>query len=121
MTTAFTQMAENAPNNWTVFNNLSKGVSTALEVACGAGGTIVVDADLYKLATLLKLTGAPGAGFQVDVPNGERWLAVWNDTGQTATIDTIGNAAAPPTVVAAAKKLFWIDSWDDFSFSVTSA
>jgi len=60
---------------------------------------------MWASATL-RLTGTPGAGFTLELADGNRYFAIVNTTGQTATIDTATGAASPPTLVAGEIKEF---------------
>ena len=75
--------------NLTLLTNMSKGY---VEVACGAGGTIGVsksNGSTSELANaILKLTGVPAGAFTLQPDEVEGVWVIWNNTGQTATIQT---------------------------------
>ena len=65
-----------------------------VDVVCTAGGTVTVtDPDKFD-NILIRLTGSPAGAFTLDVPDGKRALHFENDSGQTATIETVTGAAA---------------------------
>lgn len=78
-----------------------------VEIDCAAGGNIAVTA-AQAAHDVLRLTGAPGAGFNLVLPAGdERQWTVINRTGQTATVKkATGNTIAIATVKNA------IVAWD---------
>ena len=56
------------------------------------------------LGFMFKLTGAPGAGFMLRFPDGDRNRAIWNESGQTATVNTVTGSASTVTVVNGSQK-----------------
>src|SRR5215469_16892020 len=91
-------------NKAVTVNGLADGLDEAIagltEKDCTAGGTItLVLAEWSNM--VLHLTGTPGAGFNVIVPNNHKIYIVDNASGQTATMKTAagtGIACATGTV-----------------------
>lgn len=79
-------------------DELDASTQNELEIDCTAGGTIVVTAAQYRHFPL-KLIGTPGAGFNLDLPDGDRYVVILNASGQTATVDTVSGGAATVTVL----------------------
>ena len=69
-------------------DQLDNASNADVAIDCTAGGTIVVTAAQYRNNMVLSLFGTPGAGFNLTVPDGGRFFAVLNNTGQTASVDT---------------------------------
>lgn len=67
---------------------ISAATQGVVDVVCTAGGTIVVSQAVYDANHTFRLTGTPGAGFTLQLPDGERHITVINASGQTATVDT---------------------------------
>jgi hypothetical protein len=86
---------------------------------CAAGGTFTLGSTEW-INAVIKLTGAPGAGFNVVVPlaNPKLYL-VWNATGQTATIK--GTTGATVAVAAGVISLIYCDGTDCTQLLTTSA
>jgi hypothetical protein len=92
-------------------NMLDRSVTEELEIDCTAGGTIVVTAAQYRHFPL-KLIGSPGAGFNLDLPDGDRYIVIWNDSGQIATVDTVSGGAAAVVVAVGARQKIIVDGVD---------
>ncbi len=58
------------------------------DIDTAAGGTISVTLAQYRNAVVLKLTGAPGGAFTLDLPAVSRSIIIHNTSGQTATVQT---------------------------------
>lgn len=69
-------------------DQLDNASNADVSIDCTAGGTIVVTGAQYRKNFILFLTGTPGAGFNLTVPDGGRFFCIVNNTGQTATVDT---------------------------------
>lgn len=65
-----------------------------------AGGTFVLSITNRYAKKLIRLTGSPGAGFTIEMADGNKQIEFENTTGQTATIESTTGAASPPTVAA---------------------
>lgn len=78
--------------DWLLDNSENQSIN--LDVT--AGGTIALTTNQHLENGLIRLTGSPGAGFTIDIPDGNRRLEFENVSGQTATIDTVSGAT--PTV-----------------------
>ena len=52
-----------------------------------------------------KLSGAPAGAFTLTVQDGNRVFSVWNETGQTCTMETVSGSTVDPTVATGAAKL----------------
>lgn len=83
-----------------------------VSIDCTAAGTIQVTAAQKLDNLVLELTGSPGAGFTLEIPDGNRILVIENNSGQTATIDTATGAAAPPDVTDGSISLIVLKSTD---------
>ncbi len=77
---------------------ITKATQQDINIDCTAGGTIVVTAVQFEENVHLELSGTPGAGFTLEVPDGDRQYVVENGTGQAATVDTVTGAASPINV-----------------------
>lgn len=79
-------------------DQLDNASNADVGIDCTAGGTITVTAAQYRNNMVLDLFGTPGAGFNLVVPDGGRFFAVVNGSGQTATVDstTGGDSNHPP-------------------------
>lgn len=76
------------------FDAFDISINDDVAVVTTAGGTVTVTAADYLDNGLLELTGTPGGAFNLDVPDGKRRFVVLNNSGQTATIDTITGGAS---------------------------
>lgn len=77
---------------------LDESQNASVDVDVSAGGTIVLTTNQQLGAGFIRLTGSPGAGFTIELADGDRFLEFENVSGQTATIDTNTGAASPPTI-----------------------
>ena len=78
----------------------------AVNINCAAGGDITLTA-AQAAHDVIRLTGAPGAGFNVVLPSGDpRQWTIINTTGQTATVK---KASGTTIAVATVKNaiVFW--------------
>ena len=69
-------------------DELERSTQSELEVDCTAGGTITLTA-VQKRFAMFKLIGSPSGAFNLDIPDGDRRIVVWNASGQTVTIDSV--------------------------------
>ncbi len=77
----------------------SQNQTTTFSVAAGGSFSLATpqaNLDLYLDSGLIRLVGAPGAAFTLDLPDGDRRVSFRNESGQACTIDTVGGAT--PTV-----------------------
>lgn len=79
---------------------LDNSVNSPADFVVTAGGTFNLDTpqgnlDIYLGNGLIRLTGSPGAGTTIIVPDGDRRISFENASGQVATIDTVSGAALP--------------------------
>lgn len=89
-------------------NLLDNSQNSSADFVVTAGGTFNFDTpqanlDIYLANGLIRLTGSPGAGITIIVPDTDRRIAFENVCGQVATIDTVAGASLPvnmPTGVA---------------------
>lgn len=63
-----------------------------------AGGTFVLSTTNRYAKKLIRLTGSPGAGFTIEMADGNKQMEFENVSGQTATIDSTTGATPPVTV-----------------------
>lgn len=75
---------------------LEAAMLDSVDVDCAAGGSIAVSAATLQANAILYLTGAPAGAFNLDLGAVARWVLIFNDTGQTATI----RAGTPATTQA---------------------
>ena len=108
------EMAANLPGNYATGNTaLAAGENMGhaiFEMDVSAGGTITLTQTELNSGYVIKLTGSPGGAFNLDLPDGDRSTVIWNEAGQTATIDTVTGSTATPTVADNAAKWFQLDS-----------
>lgn len=79
---------------------LDNSVNNPADFNVTAGGTFNLNTpqgnlDIYLGNGLIRLTGTPGAGVTIIVPDGDRRIAFENVSGQAATIDTVTGASLP--------------------------
>ncbi len=97
--------------DWVNAQNLNK----PHDVDVSAGGTIALTIDQQYAGSLIRLTGAPGAAFTIQMFDGNAdgtALIFENVSGQTATIDTATGAAGPvalPTATVKAIQTYGIE------------
>ncbi|MFG6573210.1 hypothetical protein ACGYLO_16575 [Sulfitobacter sp. 1A13353] len=101
-------------NTWgdkvnTVFELVDEAVGGYAEVAITGDKTLTMDDGASSDArnAVLKLTGAPGAGFALTLPEVEKVWVVWNATDGAATIKT---ATATATVSLPVNRLALVQS-----------
>lgn len=75
---------------------LETSENQSINIDTTAGGTITLTTNQHLENGLIRLTGSPGSGFTIDIPDGDRRLTFENQSGQTATIDTV--TGATPTI-----------------------
>jgi hypothetical protein len=73
----------------TGFDRFDTSNNDFVDIDCSAGGTIVVTEAQYLDNILLRLTGTPVGAFFLDVPDGKRAFKVKNNSGQSATVETV--------------------------------
>ena len=69
-----------------------------IDVDVSAGGTIQLSTEQQLPNRLILLTGSPGAGFTVELADGDGRFSFINISGETATIETATGATTPPTI-----------------------
>lgn len=74
------------------FDLLDQAITDMLTVVCTAGGTITPTSASAFACMVLKLTGTPGAGFNLVVPTTKKLYIVNNASGKTATVKTSGGS-----------------------------
>ena len=106
--TGKTKLTQNLPGNYINVNDfgdanelINHGVK---EIEASAGGTITVSGDDNNAGFMFKLTGAPGSAVTVKFPDGDRNRAIWNECGQSATIDTVTGSTSTVSVADTAQK-----------------
>jgi hypothetical protein len=80
---------------------IDKAENSPVDIDCSAGGTIVVGVTDYRRNIMLRLTGSPAATFLLQVPDGARFFAIENKSGQAANVDTTtggDSAHEPPNI-----------------------
>ncbi len=77
---------------------ITKATQQHIDIDCTAGGTIVVSSTNFLENCHMTLSGSPGAGFTLEVPDGDKKYAIDNTSGQGATVDTLTGAASPITL-----------------------
>ncbi len=93
-----------------LLDNSQNKVSTFVTTA---GGTLNLDTpqanlDQYLESGLIRLTGSPGAGYTIIVPDGDKRIAFENASGQTATIDTVTGATPTQTLLDTILKTYHV-------------
>jgi hypothetical protein len=83
-----------------------------IDVDCTAGGTIVLTVTQRYAAQLVRLTGTPGAGFTIEMADGNKQMEFENATSQTATIESATGAASPPSVTSGTTVLLQLRGTD---------
>lgn len=102
------------------FDRLSNFVAETLGVTV-SGNTSITE-DEFQQAVRLDLGGAPGSGFDLDLPSAvKKIFVVNNDTGQTATVGVSGSAGATVNVSTGSQFLLYTDGTDVISLSSNSA
>ena len=103
-----TELTQNLPGNYVNVNDVATAAENmnhaVFEIDVALGGTITVTAVDDRKGGMFKFTGAPAGAFTVDFPDGDRKRAFWNESGQTATIDTVTGSTTTVTVVTTAQK-----------------
>ena len=68
-----------------------------------AGGTITIATLDFQRHVVFEMTGSPGAGVNVDIPDDSdgrsRFFGFWNNCGQTVTLDTVTGFSSTSTIV----------------------
>ena len=85
-------------------NLLSNSQHKVTTFVTTAGGTLNLDTpqanlDQYLASGLIRLTGSPGAGYTIILPDGDKRTAFENASGQTATFDTVTGATPTQTLL----------------------
>ena len=67
-----------------------------------AGGTITIATADFQQHHVFRMTGTPGAGVTVDIPDDSdgrnRFFGFWNACGQTVTLDTVTGISSTATI-----------------------
>lgn len=82
-------------------DDADNAANSPVDIDCTAGGTIVVSVADYRRNMVLRLTGTPSATFLLQVPDGARFFAIENTSGQAANVDTATGADSvhePPNI-----------------------
>ena len=69
-----------------------------------AGGTLTLDTEdstAWDNYAAIRLTGSPGAGFTLNLPNRYGIMWILNFSGQTVTLNTVGGSTLQPTIPTA--------------------
>jgi len=80
------------------FDAFDISINDDVAIVTTAGGTVTVTATDFLDNGLLELTGTPAGVYNLDVPDGKRRFVVLNNSGQTATVDTVTGGAATISV-----------------------
>lgn len=78
-----------------------------------AGGTLNLNTpdanlDQYLESGLIRLTGSPVGGFTLILPDGDKRIAFRNESGQTATIDTVSGATPTQSLPTGTTKTYHV-------------
>jgi len=91
---------------------LDNAGNSSLSVDVSAGDTTLTSANLRGYL-LFKLTGAPGAAFDLNVPASiKRLIAVQNTSGQTATVQVTGGAGLTVDIEDGDSFILYVDGAD---------
>ncbi len=90
-------------------NLLSESENNPININVTAGGTIVLTVEQRLSNALIRLTGTPGAGFTIEVADGNRRLVFENVSGQTATIDTTTGATPTEAIPTGETRIIFIN------------
>ncbi len=88
---------------------LDNAMNNPTDFVTTAGGTLNFNTpqgnlDQFLESGLIRLTGTPGAGYTIILPDGNKRIAFQNVSGQTATLDTVTGATPPVVLVDTAVK-----------------
>ncbi len=94
-------------------NLLSDSQHKVTTFSVTAGGTLnlntpAANLDQYLESGLIRLTGSPGAGYTLILPDGDKRTAFENVSGQTATIDTVTGATPTQTLLDTILKTYHV-------------
>ena len=92
----------------TALDSIEAAALDNLSVVCTAGGNIAVTAATLKANAMLYLTGTPAGAFNLDLGAVDRWVLIFNSTGQTATIRA-GTPSVTQSLANNSMGLFVID------------
>ena len=95
--------------------DIEEATQRPVDVDCASpdtAGEIVVSAATYTGNFALRLTGSPSADFTLLVPAGDRFFAVLNETGKTATIRAVGGPTSVFSVASGFNALIVADDTD---------
>jgi hypothetical protein len=81
-------------------------------ISIAISGNTSVTADQYTENFVLRLTGSPGAGFDLDIPATNRFFFVDNNTSQTATVQVTGGGGVSVDIVTLESRLLYCDGTD---------
>ena len=93
-------------------NLLDQALQGDVDFVVTAGGTIVISKTISLRNFMFNLTGTPSAAFNVDFPTNNRYFAVSNKSGETATIRIDGGGGTTVEVVDAEQRIIYIDGTD---------
>ena len=91
---------------------LDQALQGDVDFVVTAGGTIVIGKTIGLRNFMFNLTGTPSAAFNVDFPINNRYFAVNNKSGETATIRIDGGGGTTVTVVDSEQRIIYIDGTD---------
>ncbi len=102
----WTLIAESEDQPYVRANEIGLRITLAtqqdINIVTTAGGTIVVTSTQFEENVHFDLTGSPGGGFTLEVPDGDRNYVVENNSGQIATVDTVSGAGSPVAIADSA-------------------
>lgn len=92
---------------------LDNAINKPTDFSVTAGGTFNLNTpqgniDLYLGSGLIRLTGAPGAPTTIIVLDGNKRIAIFNNSTQSTTINTVTGAASPVQIAVGATKTLHI-------------
>lgn len=93
-------------------NLLDQALQGDVDFVVTAGGTIVISKTISLRNFMFNLTGTPSAAFNVDFPTNNRYFAVNNKSGETATIRIDGGGGTTVEVIDAEQRIIYIDGTD---------
>lgn len=115
----------NANNKETLINQgvalLDEAMNDSVAVSTTGGGTITLLIAETRENAVVELTGNPGAGYFIDMPDAnKRVLSIANRSDSTATIrNSVSAGADQPVVVAGEAVTFFYDGTDFFLLATT--
>ena len=91
---------------------IEQNVHNVAELDVTAGGTFVLSITNRYAKKLIRLIGTPGAGFTVEMADGNKQIEFENVAGQTATIESTTGAASAPTIPTGETRLLQLRGAD---------